>query len=150
MLHTWIYQLHYDLNRFSIPGHRESATWELLNLLPPEFVQECQYQAVASEITLARFWESCHRLIKRQPRGLVQIMAADSSMPVCMIQNIKILLIARQHRFFFDIRSLSTIPAFRDEPVDDAVLAGLVGSNLALLDEYQKVMPKVGDMVSSK
>lgn len=150
MIHTWVYQLYFDLYRFSVPGHREAATWEILSTLTPDYVQECQYQAVAAAITMARLWETCQGMMTRRPRGVAKVIAADHAMPVCIIQNIKVMLITRKHQFFFDLAACSTVPVFRAEAVDDVVLARLVDSNMALLESYQLVMPKVGNMVSSK
>jgi hypothetical protein len=147
MLYTWIFQLHLDLYRFSLPGIREQATSDLLRVLPPEFVDMCRYQAISFAITLGRFWESCQGVVNRHSQMDTPVITADSALPSCAIHCTKILLIARQYRMFFDLQTHSTVPPFRNEPVDDTVLAGLIESNLALLDNCARFMPNVGSMV---
>lgn len=146
MVHTWMFQLHLDLYRFSLPGIREQATDDLLRCLPPDFLAKCRCQAIAFAVTLARFWESCRAVMAQHPQGRHAIITADFALGVCVIQCTKILLIARQYRMFFDLQANSTVPPFRNDVVDDAILAGLIDSNLALIYHLQRVMPKVEAM----
>ncbi|OIW33995.1 hypothetical protein CONLIGDRAFT_204728 [Coniochaeta ligniaria NRRL 30616] len=146
MVHTWMFQLHLDLYRFSLPGIREQATGDLLQVLPPDFLAKCHFQAIAFAITLARFWESCRRVMAQHPQGRYAIITADFTIGICVIQCTKVLLITRQYKMFFDLQANSTVPPFRNEVVDDAVLAGLINSNIELLDHLQILMPKIRDM----
>ncbi|KAK3940478.1 hypothetical protein QBC46DRAFT_434535 [Diplogelasinospora grovesii] len=147
MLHTWIFQLHVDLYRFALPGIRERATDELFHVLPQDFLVRAQFQAIAFAVVLARFWETALDLMAHQPySALIDLVAADHILPTCVIQSTKILLVARQYQRLFDLRSNSTVPPFRNEAVNDAALATLVESNMALLDTYCRVMPKVDEM----
>jgi hypothetical protein len=147
-IHTWMFQLHLDLYRFCLPGIREQASNDLLRALPPDFLAKCRCQAIAFAITLARFWESCRREMARHPQSRHSIITADYTLGVCAIQCTKILLIARQYRMFFDLQAHSTVPPFRNEVVDDAVLAGLIDSNTTLMDHLQIFMTKIRAMVS--
>jgi hypothetical protein len=149
MVHTWIFQLHLDLYRFSLPGIREQASNDLLRLLPQDFLAKCRCQAIAFAITLARFWESCRREMASHVAKSYCTLTADFSIGICVIQCTKILLIARQYRFFFDLQAHSTVPPFRNEMVNDAALAGLIDSNISLMDHLQRAMTKIRGMVST-
>ncbi len=146
MLHTWIFQLHLDLYRFALPGIREQATTDLLRLLPVPFLATARSQAVGFAVVLSRFWQTSSA-VQSSVNGAPGLLAADHVFPACVIQSTKILLIAKQNRIFFDLRAHSTVPLFRSEAFDDAAIEGLVESNMAILEPYYKVMPKVEKMV---
>lgn len=149
MVHTWIFQLHLDLYRFSLPGIREQASSDLLQAIPPDFLSKCRCQAIAFAITLARFWESSQRVMAHRPQKSYTILTADFAIGICVIQCTKILLIARQYRMFFDLQAHSTVPPFRNEVVDDVVLASLIDSNISVMDHLQRFMVKIRNMVST-
>jgi hypothetical protein len=147
MLHTWIFQLHVDLYRFSLLGIREQATDDLLRMLPQGFLEKSRCQAIAFAITLAKFWESCMGFMNQQPQGPLAVLTADHVLSTCVMACTKIILVARQYRMFFDLQAHSTVPPFRVEEMNDAVLVRLIESNVAILDQAEKVMPRIANMV---
>jgi hypothetical protein len=75
------------------------------------------------------------------------VLTADHVLSTCVMACTKIILVARQYRMFFDLQAHSTVPPFRVEEMDDAVLARLIESNVAILDQAEKVMPRIKSMV---
>lgn len=147
MLHSLFWILHVDLYRFTIPGIREEANPELSRQLPREFVLKSQRQAVGYAVSLARFWRTLQGIVAKRPPGdgTERLLTVDQMFAIHVIQPTKILLAARQHHLFDNLED-STAPLVRQEPVDDAVLAALVESNMQLIPPFARFFPRIMDI----
>lgn len=148
MLHSLFWILHVDLYRFTIPGIREEANPELSRQLPRDFVLKSQRQAVGYAVSLARFWRTLQDMVaKRLPGdGTERLLTVDQMFAIHVIQPTKILLAARQHHLFDNLED-STAPLVRQEPVNDAVLAALVDSNMQLIPPFARFFPRIMEIV---
>lgn len=61
-LHTLWLQCYCDLNRFFIPGLRESVSAEAMAQTPPEIIEHCQRACLSSAVRLCDFWSEVRAL----------------------------------------------------------------------------------------
>ncbi|CZR53658.1 uncharacterized protein PAC_03538 [Phialocephala subalpina] len=125
MLQSWWLECHCDLYRFSLPGFRESVDLTSENAY---FVGQCQQQALQSGLAQSNFWRSVvnmgHKLI------------SDPTIVVLVHSNTRTLLACQKLRDQDGWLTNSTPGGTND-------ISTLLASNVSLLDELAKRMPRV-------
>lgn len=133
MLQSWWLECHCDLYRFSLPGFRESVDLTSQN---SHFVGECQQQALQSALAQSKFWQSIISM------GCKVI--SDPTIVVLVHSNTRTLLACQKLKRDHDgCESNSTTGGTND-------ISTLLASNVSLLDELAKLMPRVAVAVSTK
>jgi hypothetical protein len=148
MFHTWYYCLHSDLHRFALPDMRESATAETLRLLREDFLSKCRAQAVAYSISQARFWQTLRRKVAHRGAGIENMIVLDVMALPCLIQVIKILLVARKHGFWVNVEKNSPAPLRNDsKPIDGPEIQELLECTLQCLQDFLLIKPDITALV---
>jgi len=136
LLHMWICQRYMDLYHFALPvsGGEQQVSADLVRKLPAEFLDKSRGQAVGWAVSLAQFGESLQALFDGHPRARDVLAAANRWIYPCLNHSNRILMMARQHGLYEDLRNQSTAPLRHGGVIDEAALSGLMRSNSALLE----------------
>jgi hypothetical protein len=148
MFHTWLYCLYTDLHRFALPDIREKAATEVLAGLGADFLRTCQAQAVAYSISLARLWQTLRRKVVNRAAGVQSMIVADWMAPACLIQAIKILLVARKYQLWVGVADASPAPRGNSaKPVDGAEIQELLECTLDCLHDFLEIKSDIRILV---
>jgi len=151
LTHTWLSQLHMELNRFSVPGTRDQAAADVRARLPADFVRKAAEEAIGWAISLAQFWASLRRLLADRPPGsaAARLLAADLALATCGVQSCRVLTAARQAALYPRLQSRCTAPLHSETVVGEATYAALVESNVAVLQDLAVYLPHASHIVRS-
>jgi hypothetical protein len=148
MYHTWQLTLNIDLNRFALPELREQAAPAVLAALSGDFLRSCGMQAIAYSISMARLWQALRRKVANRPPGIESLVVADWMAPACLIQAIKVLLVARKYCLWAGVAEASPAPLRdKDRPIDGAEVQELLECTLDCLRDFLLIKPDLTSWV---
>lgn len=147
VLHGQYCAAYIDLYRFSLPGIHGGGTPDILNKLPRDFVLKSEKQAIAHAITLSRFWEAAYNEVQAVSGGQATLLG-DYTIAESVQLCIGVLITAKRHNLYRDLSTHSTAPLWRNEPVDDGSIRGLIDACIQVLEPWSQVIPSVKPEVS--
>jgi hypothetical protein len=105
---------------------------------------------VSYAICLAQTWDYCTENIKKAAsvginKGLVSV---DWMIGACAVDVIHVLLAARKHSLYENLRGNSSAQMCHLKPIDDELLACLISNILALLRHLVILLPRIEHYVS--
>lgn len=130
LLQSWWQECNSIVHRFTLPGFRESVDLASLNA---NFVEQCQRLVLQSALAQSNFWRSITNMGHRLP--------SDPTIMVLVNSNTRTLLACRKLRDPDEWEENS-------HPGETNDIATLLSSNISILDELAKRIPKVALAVS--
>lgn len=127
-----------------------NRVWGFLLRSHQEFLLRSQQQAVSYAICLAQTWDYCAENIRKGAstgitKGLVTV---DWMIGACAVDVTHVLLAARKHNLYENLRGNSSAQMCLGKTIDDELLQCLISNIIALLDHLVILLPRIEHYVS--